>query len=190
MSGQVARSDAGARSAEAARGAHPEGRIAVGRIRRAHGVHGFVRFESLSGEIDHFPAMREVELRGRGQPPRRYEVESFRLSVPTLLMKLGGVDDRDAAAALGGLEIWVERHHAAPLGPDEFYLADLTGCELHQDGRTIGTVRSVLEAGAGDMLEAVRGDGRTVLIPFRRQYVSSADVDAGVIELASDAAVE
>lgn len=190
MDGQAAGSAAGARSAEAARSALQDGRIAVGRIRRAHGVHGFVRFESLSGEIDHFPAMHEVELRGRGHPPRRYEVETFRLSVPTLLMKLDGVDDRDAAAALAGREIWVERRHAAPLGPDEFYLADLTGCEVRQDGRPIGTVRSVLEAGAGDVLEAVRGDGRTVLVPFRRQYVRSADTDAGVIELASDAVIE
>jgi 16S rRNA processing protein RimM len=184
MSGDAARSGA------AARRARQEDRIAVGHIRRAHGLHGFVRFESLSGEIDHFPSIREVELRGRGQPARRYEVESFRLSAPTLLMKLGGVDDRDAAAVLAGREIWVERRHAAPLGPDEYYLADLAGCELQQDGRTIGTVRSVLEAGAGDVLEAVHADGRTLLIPFRHQYVRSADVDAGVIELTSDAVVE
>lgn len=164
--------------------------IAVGRIRRAHGVRGFVRFESLSGEIDHFPSMRQVELRGRGRPARRYVVESFRLGAPTLLMKLGGVDDRDAAAGLAGREIWVDRRYAAPLGPDEYYLADLAGCELRQNGRMIGTVRAVLEAGAGDLLEATGAGGRTVFIPFRRRYVRSADVDAGVIELAGDAVVE
>ena len=184
MSGDAARSGA------AARRAPQEDRIAVGHIRRAHGLHGFVRFESLSGEIDHFPSMQEVELRARGQPARSYEVESFRLGAPTLLMKLGGVDDRDAAAALAGREIWVDRRHAAPLGPEEYYLADLEGCEVHQDGRTVGAVRAVLEAGAGDVLEAVGADGRTVLIPFRRQYVRSIDVDAGIIELASDAVVE
>ena len=170
--------------------ARQEGRIAVGRIRRAHGVQGYVRFESLSGEIDHFPSMCEVELRGRGQPGRRYEVEAFRLSVPILLMKLGGVDDRDAAAELAGREIWVDRRHAAPLGPNEYYLADLEGCEIQQDGRTVGAVRAVLEAGAGDVLEAVHTDGRTVMIPFRRQYVRSADVEAGVIELADDVVME
>ena len=162
----------------------------MGRIRRAHGVQGYVRFESLSGEIDHFPSMCEVELRGRGQPGRRYEVEAFRLSVPILLMKLGGVDDRDAAAELAGREIWVDRRHAAPLGPNEYYLADLEGCEIQQDGRTVGAVRAVLEAGAGDVLEAVHTDGRTVMIPFRRQYVRSADVEAGVIELADDVVME
>ena len=177
-------------SGDAARRARQEERIAVGRVRRAHGVHGFVRFDSLSGEIDHFPSMREVELRGCGRPARRYHVESFRLGAPTLLMKLDGVDDRDAATALTGREIWVDRRHAAPLGPDEYYLADLTGCEVRQDGRTVGTVRAVLEAGAGDVLEAVSDGGRTVLIPFRRRYVRSADVDAGVIELAGDAVVE
>lgn len=172
------------------RRARREAQIAVGRIRRAHGVHGFVRFESLSGEIDHFRSMRRVELRGCGLPARGYDVETIRLGVPTLLMKLAGVDDRDAAAALAGREIWVERQYAAPLGPDEYYLADLSGCELHQDGRVVGTVRSVLEAGAGDMLEAVTADGRTVLVPFRRQFVRAADVDAGVIELAADANLE
>ncbi len=175
---------------EAVRRARQRQLIAVGRVRRAHGVHGFVRFESLSGEIGHFPSMRQVELRGRGRPARRYVVESFRLGAPTLLMKLGGVDDRDAAAELAGREIWVDRRYAAPLGPDEYYLADLTGCELYRNGRMIGTVRAVLEAGAGDLLEAIGADGRTMLIPFRRRYVRSTDVDAGVIELAGDAGVE
>ena len=164
--------------------------IAVGRIRRAHGVHGFVRFESLSGEIDHFASMHRVELRGRGQPPRGYDVELVRLGAPTLLMKLAGVDDRDDAATLTGREIWVDRSYAAPLAPDEYYVADLTGCELHQDGRVIGTVRAVLEAGAGDMLEAVTAEGRTVLVPFRRQFVRTTDVDARVIELESDASLQ
>lgn len=173
-----------------ARRARRADRFAVGRVRRAHGVRGYVRFESLSGEIDHFPAMREVELRGCGRPARRYRVESFRLGAPTLLMKLDGVDDRDAAAALAGREIWVDRRHAAPLGPDEYYVADLAGCLVRQEGRTVGAVRTVLETGAGDVLETVGAGGRTVLIPFRRRYVRSADVDAGVIELAGDAVVE
>lgn len=159
----------------------------MGRIRRAHGIHGFVRFETFSGETSHFPAMRHVELRGYGRAPRGYDVETFRLGVPILLMKLAGVDDRDAAAALTGREIWVGRPYAAPLGPDEYYLADLSGCELHQNGRVVGTVHAVLEAGAGDMLEAVTAEGRTALVPFRRQFVLAADVEAGVIELTGEA---
>lgn len=159
----------------------------MGRIRRAHGVHGFVRFESFSGETDHFSAMRHVELRGCRRPPRDYDVEATRLKMPVLLMKLAGIDDRDAAAALAGCEIWVGRPYAAPLGPDEYYLADLSGCELHQNGRVVGTVQAVLEAGAGDMLEAVTGEGRTTLVPFHRQFVLAADVEAGVIELTGDA---
>lgn len=172
------------------RRAQQEGRIAVGRIRKAHGVHGFVRFESLSGETDHFSSIHRVELRGCSRPSRDYDVESVRLGVPTLLMKLAGVNDRDDAAALAGREIWVDRSYAAPLGPDEYYLADLTGCELHQEGRVIGTVRSVLDTGAGDMLEVVTADGCTVLVPFRSQYVHTTDVEAGVIELTSDAILQ
>ena len=174
----------------AERSSRQGGPIAVGRIRRAHGVHGYVRFESLSGEVNHFSSMCEVELRDREQAMRHYKVEAFRLAAPTLLMKLEGVDDREAAAKLSGQEILVDRRYAAPLGPNEYYLADLEGCRVQLDGQMIGTVRAVLEAGAGDILEVVVVEGRTVMIPFRRQYVLSADVKVGVIELVNNEVLE
>lgn len=170
--------------------ARQESRIAVGKIRRAHGVHGFLRFESFSGEVEHFSSIGVVELRGHGLLSASYDVEEFRLNVPTLLMKLSGVDDRDSAAALRGREIWVERCFAAPLGPNEYYLADLSGCELRQNGHVLGTVQAVIEAGAGDMLEAVTDEGRTVLVPFHRHFVLSTNVEEGVIELVDGARLQ
>jgi 16S rRNA processing protein RimM len=47
-----------------------------------------------------------------------------------VVAKLRGVNDRDAAEALNGVELYVSRDQLpAPDGEDEFYHADLIGLE-------------------------------------------------------------
>ena len=63
---------------------------------------------------------------------------------------------------------------------DEFYHADLLGLEVMQDGGMIGTVRSIIPAGNGEVLEIDRGPGReTLLVPFTKAAVPTVDIGEG-----------
>jgi 16S rRNA processing protein RimM len=93
-----------------------------------------------------------------------------------LVARLEGLDERDAAAALRGADIEVERQLLPPPGPGEVYWADLIGCEvLNASGERLGTVQSLFE-NAGQDVMVVAGE-RERLIPFvAPQIVRQVDV--------------
>jgi 16S rRNA processing protein RimM len=155
--------------------------LAVGIIRTSHGVHGYVKVMSLSGETDHLFELEQVSLRknGREKVYRVEEVKSFKDGV---LMKLEGVDTPEAGKALAGSELWVERDLAAPLTEGEYYISDMIGCSLVCGGSRCGEVVSVSETGVADLLEVKTGRG-VRMIPFTSKFVGEVDLESGTIEL-------
>lgn len=157
-------------------------RLAVAAIRAAHGVGGEVRALSFSGETAHLLRLRAVALR-RGGAERPATVESARPAPPDVLLKLAGVDSREAAQELAGWEIWVDRAHAAPLAEGEVYAADLVGCGVYAGGGRAGEVTGVCDTGHAPLLEVRTVDGRTVVVPYADHFVGEVDVAARRLEL-------
>jgi 16S rRNA processing protein RimM len=158
-------------------------RLAAGLIRGAHGLDGFLKVRSLSGEDGHFRRLARCYLRREGRFVQ-YEVEEVKGRGSELALKLAGVSTAAQAAALNGLEIWVDRADASPLAEGEYYLADLCRCRLYRGGRELGRVVSVCEAGAADLLEVEPDSGRRFLVPFNGSFLGEIDLAGGRIELA------
>lgn len=111
---------------------------------------------------------------------RRFEIDVEAVRGGMVIAALDGVADRNAAEALKGLRLYVPKDALPEPDDDEFYHADLLGLEVVQDGETIGTVRSIIPAGAGDVLEIDRGPGQeTLLVPFTKVAVPEIDIGAG-----------
>jgi 16S rRNA processing protein RimM len=163
-------------------------RMAVGAVSAAHGTSGEVRVKSFSGETDHLLRLREVALRRFGVE-RTVAVEACRPAPPDVLVKFAGVDDREAAQALTGWELWVDRSRAAPLAEGEYYAVDLCRCGVFVGAERVGAVRAVCETGHAPLLEVRTGDGRTVMVPFTDHFVGEVDVAAGRVELRDDEVV-
>jgi 16S rRNA processing protein RimM len=156
--------------------------MAVGAVRAAHGTGGEVRVRSFSGETDHLLRLEEATLR-RGAAERTVAVEASRPAARDVLVKFAGVDDRTAAQALVGWELWVDRSRAAPLAAGEFYAADLCRCCLFVGDERVGEVTGICETGHAPLLEVRTDTGKTVLVPFTDHFVGEVDVAAGRIEL-------
>ncbi len=161
----------------------PAPRLAAGRIRGAHGLAGFVKVESLSGQDAHFRRLRHCYLR-RGGEFVACEVEEVKGQGRDLYLKLSGVSSPGEAAALRGVELWVDRADASPLAEGEYYLADLCRCRLYRGQEELGRVLSVCEAGAGELLEVEAAGGRRFLVPFSGAFLGEIDVASGRIALA------
>lgn len=101
----------------------------------------------------------------------------------TVIARLEGVDDRDAAATYVDDEIGVPREQLPDTGRDEFYWADLEGLQVvHTDGRVLGNVAYLLATGANDVL-VVQGN-QEILIPFvQGEVIKDVDLAAGVINV-------
>ena len=159
--------------------------LAIGRLGSPYGVQGFLHVQSYSGETEHFTALGEVQLVREGER-RSVLVEKSRLTGPDVLLKLSGCSNPEQARIWTGWEILVPRSRAAPLGPDEYYIADLEGCGVVLAGEIVGSVEAVLEGGEAPLLEIRRAAGRTILVPFRKEFIGTVDTSGRRIELLVD----
>ncbi len=155
--------------------------LAVGIVRSSHGVKGFVKVLSFSGETAHLLRLRRVELNINGERSTRV-IEDARPFKNGVLLKFEGIDSPEAAKALSGAELWVLREEAAPLAEDEYYLADLCNCELFCGEERRGRIVSVAAGSSGDLLEVETKDGLKI-VPFTRRFIGEVDIAAARVEL-------
>jgi 16S rRNA processing protein RimM len=101
----------------------------------------------------------------------------------TLLVRLEGIADRDAALARRGAEVAVLRSELPQANEGEFYWDDLVGLVVETpSGEPLGRVERLFATGANDVL-VVRGE-RERLIPFiPGDVVTEVDLDAGRIRV-------
>ena len=161
--------------------------IAVGRLHGAFGVRGEVKLESHTAPEKAIAHYQPWTLRdGRGQE-RQCEGAKVREGGKGLVATLPGVEDRDAADALRGVEIWVPRA-ALPAPPaGQFYWVDMEGLRVvNLAGADFGTVSHIFNNGANDVLVA-HGE-RERMIPFvLPDYITSVDFEAGMVTVDWDA---
>ena len=138
-------------------------RIALAAVAGAHGIKGEVRLKLFADSVASLKAHHEVFI---GGAPRR--LSEVRDANKTAIARLDGVSDRNAAEALRGQLVEVDRDALPPLSPGEFYHADLVGLPcVGPVGEVLGTVAGIENFGAGDLIEVMLLDGKRSLIPFR-----------------------
>ncbi|MDZ4759576.1 MAG: ribosome maturation factor RimM [Alphaproteobacteria bacterium] len=87
------------------------------------------------------------------------------------------IRQREEWEALKGRLLHVARESLPEPDPDEVYVADLIGCEVHHvDGRRLGVVMDAPNFGAGDLIEVKPSAGPTFLLPFTRAIVPGVDL--------------
>ena len=155
--------------------------IAIGRIDGTHGLRGDVKVMSFSGEYEHFDSLETVLLRKDGKE-REIAVEAVKRSGGKAVVSFAGIESVEDAARLRGWELWASREAAAPLGEEEYYIADVIGLTVTDRGEELGSVTAVYDGGQGQLLEVDLGE-RRALGPFLSVYVEGVDLEAGRIEL-------
>ena len=155
--------------------------VVMGRIAAPFGIKGWVKVQPYSedpGTLMDFESWRI----GRGEQHRHYTVEAVQDHGNALVAKLLGVDDREAAFALRGQEVSVERASLPPPETNEFYWSDLVGLRaINHDGVELGKVDSLMETGAHDVL-VIKGT-REHMVPFVAAFVGKVDLAGGTIEV-------
>ncbi len=116
---------------------------------------------------------------------QQFGVERLQAAGKYLLVKLQGVDDRDAALALRGAVVLVERAELPQLGADEAYLVDLVGVQVFAPDGLVGEVVDISVNPSVDSLQIRCPDGRLVEQPLLPGFVVAIDVAAKRVELAS-----
>ena len=161
----------------------------LGQITSVYGVQGWVKVYSYTEPRDNifqYPNWTLVD--GRSQS-RKVRVVAGKPHGKTLIARLEGVEGRDQAAELCGLDIRVETSELPPLAEGEYYWYQLQGLRVRtaDEGHDLGVVDHLIETGSNDVLvvraDAASMDGRERMIPFLPEdIVRSVNLGEGILE--------
>ncbi len=154
--------------------------VLLGRIVGLFGVNGWVKVFSYTEPRE---AVLDYEdwLLGRNDDWQTVGLAEGKRHGKSVIARLQGVEDRDAAAALVGSDIGILRDRLPEPGDGCYYWADLEGMSVvHKDGSDLGKVAYVMATGAHDVLVTEGPNER--LIPFvAEKVVLGVDIAGGVI---------
>lgn len=155
-------------------------RICVGAIAGAFGVKGEVRLKSYCADPE---AIEDYAPLYSEDGTRQFSVQITRPVKNGFAAFLSGITSKEEADAMKGTQLYADHDKLPELPDDEYYHADLIGLEvLDTGGQKLGTVRSVQNYGATDLLEIFApGQKTTVLLPFTNEAVPTVDLASGRI---------
>jgi 16S rRNA processing protein RimM len=144
----------------------PEDLTRVGHLMAPHGLRGAVKLFVI-GEPEQLFKLRRLYLEGQGWR----KVVAVQQQGPGLTVQLLGIDTREAALELRGLQVYAHDSELPSLDDSQFYYHELRGLEvLGEHGAVLGQVRDVLDMGFQDLL-VVTHEGGEALIPLQAPYV-------------------
>jgi 16S rRNA processing protein RimM len=150
--------------------------LSAGRVGRAHGLDGsFVVTRPRPSLLVQGAALRVAD--------EEREIVRRAGTDDKPIVRLEGVDAREAAEALRGQDLLVPRSAAPALDDDEYWPEDLEGCRVTDGDQTVGVVRALIGYPSVDVLEVERAGAEPLLVPMVRDAIRSVDVAAKQIDV-------
>ncbi len=148
--------------------------LEAGQIVNTHGVRGEVRIQPWADEAAFLTRFRRFYIDGAA-----VKVRACRVHKDMCIASLEGVEDVNAAMALKGKVLFIDREDAR-LPAGTVFLQDILGAKVvDESGRELGVLEDIVPEPAASVL-VVKGQ-REILIPDVPAFVLKKDADAGVV---------
>lgn len=148
-------------------------KVLIGKIVNAVGLKGEVKVYNYSDSPEIYESTEAVYV-----DDELLEVENLRLQKNMVILKLAGIEDRNAAEAAKNREIFVTEDDLPELEEGEYYIRDLIGMEVVlEDGSHLGTMTDVIQNSAQDIFQLRTDEGKNVLIPRVPEFVLDINTD-------------
>ena len=151
--------------------------VLVGVIVGAHGVRGELRVAPETDFPERFARLEAVSVAPKGAAPRMMQITAARQHVGKglVLLRLAGINDRDAAEALRGAALCIRESDLTALPEGRYYEFQILGLTVvTEDGRDLGKIVDIIHTGANDVYETP-----TAMIPAIEQIVREVDLAGG-----------
>ncbi len=157
-------------------------KICVARIGAAHGVRGAVKLWTFTEDPFAVKAYGPLLTKDGA---RHLELTSAREAKDHLVATFKGIETREDAERLNGVELYVARDKLPATEEDEYYHADLIGlAAVTTADEPLGRVVAIHNFGAGDIIEIAPPSGTTMLLPFTNAVVPTVDLAGGRVVIA------
>ncbi len=139
----------------------------VGHLLGPHGIQGALKLYVI-GDPNQLRALRRLYVEGLGW----LRLQRFEQHGAGVVLTLGGITDREMAAALHGKHVYAHDQELPPLPEGEYYYHELRGLRVQDEGGAVlGEVTEVLDMGHQDVLVVRSDTGQEGLIPLQAPYV-------------------
>ncbi|SEK61390.1 16S rRNA processing protein RimM [Pseudobutyrivibrio ruminis] len=158
----------------------------VGSITQTHGIRGEVKVFPLTDDISRFKNMKNLLLDAGKEGYISLEVENARPQKNLVILKFKGIDNINDIEKYKGHGLYVTKDNRVDLKEDEYFIADLIGCDVYLDSdkdNRFGTISDVMETGANDVYEITLESGKTVLVPAIKDCILDVDIEGGRMEI-------
>ncbi|GGB70833.1 MULTISPECIES: ribosome maturation factor RimM [Henriciella] len=153
--------------------------IIVGVLAGAHGVRGDVRVKSFTDNPEDLFSLGPL-LSEKGDP--LLEAAGVKSGSGHFIVTAKRARQKEEWDALKGTKLCVPRHRLPPPDDDEFYVEDLVALNvMDSHGKTVGTVKSVQNFGAGDLIEVAPDTGAAWFVPFTLKEVPEVHFEGGYV---------
>ncbi|CDL81391.1 ribosome maturation factor RimM [Xenorhabdus cabanillasii] len=168
---------------------HPVDPIVLGKLGSAYGIRGWLRVFSSTEQAEDIFEYQPWFIQRAGQW-QHIELETWKCHNQDMIIKIKGVDDREAANLLTNCELVVDSSKLPELEAGDYYWKDLMGCQvINTAGYNLGTVQDMMETGSNDVMviKANLKDAFGIkerLVPFLDgQVIKKVDLATKTIEV-------
>ncbi|MDD3306699.1 MAG: ribosome maturation factor RimM [Acetobacterium sp.] len=154
--------------------------IIIGRILGVHGIKGEIKVLPLTDDPGRFYDLDSITLI-HDKTEIDYRITNCRLHKNNVLLFLEGIANRNDAEALTGRDVGIPKELAVSLAEDEFFIEDLLGLPVYNDGQLLGKITDVMQAGGVDVYTIAEGK-KVYCVPARKLYFTEINVKAGRID--------
>jgi 16S rRNA processing protein RimM len=157
--------------------------IVMGRIVAPYGLKGWVKIEPYSEMPDSLSAYPTWWVGRNGDWREMKIAQSVLQHGASLVARFEGCVERDAALALKGSEVAVEREALPQNADNEFYWVDLAGLKVvNLKDEELGVVAELFDNGAHPVMRVLAGETER-LLPYIEQVVRQVDMAQGRIRV-------
>ena len=153
----------------------------IGLISNTHGLKGEMKVRPYTESAKRYGELKKIWILVNNVN-KEYEIENVRYQKDVVLLKLKGIDDISDAERLKNHVITIPREAGKSLSENEFYIADLIGCEVYSN-EYLGVVSDVFTAGGSDIYVVKREKQKDLLLPAIASVVKKIDVEQKRIDV-------
>ncbi|MBO7149594.1 MAG: 16S rRNA processing protein RimM [Clostridia bacterium] len=149
----------------------------IGVIVKPQGIRGDVKVQPLTDDINRFKNLKEVLIDGQ-----KYHVSNVSIGGGMVFMELSGITDRNTAELFRGKFLCVKREDAIPLEEGRYFIADILGCKVITENKTIGEIIDITSSRT-DVVTVKCENGKIMRFPFLKDLVTNVDIVNKIFEV-------
>lgn len=153
--------------------------LEVGKIVNTQGLRGEVKITPWTDYPEVFEELDKLYL----DDGTSFKIKSVKYHKSSVIVKLSGVDDVNAAERLKNKTLYVPREDMDVLSDDTYYVVDLIGLEVFEGENFIGKLTEVISTGSNDVYVVKKEGEKDILIPALKEVVLDVNINEGFMKV-------